>query len=115
MLAVQLDTTADFDALRSRPIAAILYFQIQRFKKKSESPIADSDLNSKFLASWASSPSEAYLPMASGQSSSGESARLARLIYKSPWGRGGPMSRFFSSCWPKRLYINNNPNPAIAS
>ena len=89
MLAVQLDTTADFDALRSRPIAAILYFQIQRFKKKSESPIADSDLNSKFLASWASSPSEAYLPMASGQSISGESARLARLIYKSPWGRGG--------------------------
>ena len=51
MLAVQLDTTADFDALRSRPIAAILYFQIQRFKKNSESPIADSDLNSKFLAS----------------------------------------------------------------
>ena len=71
MLAVQLDIAADFDALRSRPITAILYFQIQRFKRNSESPIADSDLNSKVSASWASSPREAYLPKASGQSSRG--------------------------------------------
>ena len=76
MLAVQLDTAADFDALRSRPIAAILYFQIQRFKKNSESPIADPDLNSKFSASWASSPSKAYLPKASGQSSRGPRGSL---------------------------------------
>ena len=114
MLAVQLDTTADFDALRSRPIAAILYFQIQRFKKISESPIADSDLNSKFSASWASSPKGSIPPQGERAIESGESTRLTRLIYKIPWGRGG-QCKVFLSCWPKRLYINNNPNPAIAS